>query len=491
MITFEDFCRIKQMGEEGLGSSQIAGQLGLDRRTISKWIGVKNFKPKAVSRRTSKLDPFKDNIVRMLERYPYTATQIFQVISDDGFDGGYTIVKEYVRKVRPRRRKAFLKLTFEPGECAQVDWGSYGSVKVGSTSRRLSFFVMTMCHSRMSYVEFTVSQTMEHFLSCHQNSFRFFGGIPKKIMVDNLKSAVLKRIMGEEPCFNPNYLAFANHYGFTITPCGVRQPQEKGRVENCVGYVKKNFLAGLEIPDFQAIEPAALNWLTNVANKRIHGETKKRPDAMFAEEQKTLRPVPVNPYDIGTISQVRASRQFRVTLDTNRYSVPAQYSGQGLIMKVYPDRICLYHRDKLIARHPRSYDRHQDFEDPDHPKPLLAERKKARDQQIHKRFFALSSKSRQYYNGLKEKRMNPFHHLQKIVALSEIHPKEKIARAIVDACKSQAFSCEYVVNLLEQRQRFSKDAGVLQLTRSEDLLELEIGEPDMNIYGLKGGQHGK
>ena len=209
MITFEEFCRINKMTEEGLEPSQIARQLDLDSRTVSKWIRIKNFRPKAVSHRASKLDPFKDNIVGMLERYPYTATQIFQTIREDGFDGGYTIVKEYVRKVRPRRGKAFLKLTFEPGECAQVDWGSYGSVKVGSTSRRLSFFVMTMCHSRMSYVEFTVSQTMEHFLACHQNSFHFFGGIPEKIMVDNLKSAVLKRILGEEPCFNPDYLAFA------------------------------------------------------------------------------------------------------------------------------------------------------------------------------------------------------------------------------------------------------------------------------------------
>lgn len=128
----------------------------------------------------------------MIEKHPYSSAQIFQRIKEDGYDGGKTIVDDYVRKIRPKKTKAYLKLIFAPGECAQVDWGSYGSVHVGSTSRRLSFFVMVLCHSRMMYVEFTVSQTMEHFLGRHQNAFQFFGSVPKKIMVDNLKSAVSK-----------------------------------------------------------------------------------------------------------------------------------------------------------------------------------------------------------------------------------------------------------------------------------------------------------
>jgi transposase len=125
--------------------------------------------------------------------------------------GGYSILKEYVRKVRPKKTKAFLKLCFAPGECAQVDWGSYGSVAVGGTHRRLSFFVMVLCHSRMMYVAFTVSQTMGHFLACHQDAFQFFGAVPQKVMVDNLKSAVLRRIVGQASVFNPRYLDFAHH----------------------------------------------------------------------------------------------------------------------------------------------------------------------------------------------------------------------------------------------------------------------------------------
>ena len=138
-------------------------------------------------------------------------------------------------------------------------------------------------------------------------------------------------------------------------------------MENGVGYVKKNFLAGLELPDFSALNPAARHWLDTVANVRLHGETREQPTVLWQTERPALRPVPLQPFDIATVSQVRASRQFRITVETNRYSVPAQYAGHALTLKTYPDRLCVYLGDQLIARHARRYDRHLDVEDPDHP----------------------------------------------------------------------------------------------------------------------------
>jgi len=486
MIDYEQFCRIKQYQSEGLKASQIAGELGVDNRTVNKWMKRKRYQPRLPGLQKSKLDPYKEEIVRMVERHPYTAAQVFQKISDRGFTGGYTIVKDYVRVVRPRARQAYLKLAFAPGECAQVDWGTYGSVAVGNTRRRLSFFVMVLCHCRMMYVEFTVSQTMEHFLGCQQRAFEFFGGIPEKVMVDNLKSAVLKRISGQAPVFNPRYLDFANHYGFRVVPCGVGKGNEKGIVENAVGYIKKNFLAGLEPGDFKVINPAAGQWLNTVANVRIHGETRKRPVDLFDDEKTSLSPLPHYPYDIATISQVRASKQFRVTLDTNRYSVPAEYAGAKLTMKAYSDRICLYHDHKLIARHARSYERHLDIEDPDHPKALLAQKRRAKDQKILMRFLALTTGAERYYRGLQERRLNLRHHLRQIVGLSEIYGRQRTARAIEDALELGAFSCEYIANLLEQRERFTQEPGALHLTRGEDLLDLDIELPNMNIYHDRG-----
>ncbi|MDP1526368.1 MAG: IS21 family transposase, partial [Rhodocyclaceae bacterium] len=302
MIDYETFARIKNLHEQkGLEPTQIARELALDLRTVTRWLTEKRFHSRNSGVRPSKLDPFKGSILRLLEAHPYTAQQVLQRIKEEGFDGRYSIVKRYVHKVRPTRKSAYLTLAFAPGECAQVDWGSYGSIRVGETSRRLSFFVMVLCYSRQMYVEFTVSQTMEHFLACHANAFTAFGGVPARIMVDNLKSAVLQRPLGQAPVFNPRYLDYARHHGFTITACGVRKANEKGRVENGVGYIKKNFLAGLELPDFRALAPALTLWLDTVANVRIHGETRKKPVEMLIEERPHLLPLPANLYDIGTV----------------------------------------------------------------------------------------------------------------------------------------------------------------------------------------------
>jgi transposase len=483
MIDYHRFCQIKDLhDQQGLNATQIAGVLALDPRTVAYWLRQERFRPRKSAPRTSKLAPFKPQIVQMLEKYPYSAAQVLQRLREQGFAGGYSTVKAYVRTVRPTRQPAFLKLAFAPGECAQADWGSFGAVRVGQTSRRLSFFVIVLCYSRLMYVEFTVSQTMEHFLACHQHAFEFFGGVPHSVMVDNLKSAVLKRARGEAPVVNPTYADFAKHNGFRLVPCNVGKGNEKGRVENGVGYVKKNFLAGLEIADFSMLAPAATHWLDTVANVRVHGETHKPPVELWHSEKPSLTPLPLHPFDIATVSQVRASRQFRITVDTNRYSVPAHLAGQALTLKTYPDRLCLYHHNQLIARHPRSYDRYGDFEDPDHPKPLLAQRKKARDHQLFLRFLALSPQAELYYRQLEQRRLNPQHHVRKIVALSDIYSPEAVARALADALEYGAFAADYVANLLEQRARFTPQESPLHLTRREDLLELRLQPPDLSVY---------
>jgi hypothetical protein len=262
----------------------------------------------------------------------------------------------------------------------------------------------------------------------------------------------------------------------------VGKGNEKGRVENGVGYVKKNFLAGLELSDFSALHPAAKHWLDTVANVRLHGETREQPTVLWHTERPSLRPLPLHPFDIATVSHVRASRQFRVTLETNRSSVPAQYAGHALTLKTSPDRLGISVGDQLIARHARRYERFQDVEDPDHPKPLLEQRKKARDHKLFMRFLALSPRAEAYDLTLEERRLNPHHHVRKIVALSDLYAPEAVARAMEDAFVSEAFSSDSIANLLEQRARFTPEASALHLTRREDLLEVRLAPPDLSIY---------
>ena len=488
MVDYETFCQIRDhLGRQRLTVAQTARALALHPRTVAKWAGEEQFRARAGVPRPSKLDAFKGQIVRWLDAHPYSAQQIFQRLGEAGYVGGISIVKDNVHRIRPRHREAFLTLDFAPGEAAQVDWGEWGTITVGSTRRRLSFFLMVLCYSRRMYLQFTVSQTMEFFLACHENAFAALGGVPSRLMVDNLKSAVLQRLVGSAPVLNPKYLDFSRHWGFKISPCNVRAGQEKGRVENGVGFVKKNLLAGLELPDFAAMQPAAALWVDTVANVRNHRETHQRPIDRFEDERAHLLPLNPAGFDLARVCTVRATKQFRVPLDSNHYTVPSRYAGLQLTLKAHADRVCIYDGDQLIARHPRSMDRHKDIEDPDHEKHLLAQRKTGREQRLMVNFLALSPRAHAYLEGLQAKQVNARVHLRKILALVELHGRPAFVRALDDGLELHAFSAEYIANILAARQRIGPEPAALQLTRRADLLELEIPEPDLSIYDRNPG----
>ena len=153
-----------------------------------------------------------------------------------------------------------------------------------------------------------------------------------------------------------------------------------------------------------------------------------------------------------------------------------------MTVKAWPDRICIYFDNQLIARHQRCYGRHEDIEDPDHPKGLIAQRSRAREQRLMMRFLALSPDATAYYDGLEQRRLNARHHVRKILALAEIYPVDAVARAIADGLAFQAFSAEYITNILETRARALPEPGPLQLTRRHDLLDIDIAPPDLNAY---------
>ena len=483
MIDYLIYCQIRSLHQDQkLTAAQIARQLQLNKKTVGYWLRHPYHEHKRPSR-SSKLDPYKPRIQAWLNEHDFTAQQVFQKLRAQGVQVGYTIVREYVRSVRPRAVQAFLTLSFCPGECMQVDWGSWGVIPIGATHRRLSFFVAVLCYSRMMYLEFTLGQGQEHFLQCHQHAFTFFQGVPESVMVDNCKTAVLSHPIGQPAQFNPRYLDFANHHGFKIRACGVKKPNEKGRVENGVKFVKENFLRGLDLPPWPALNPAGRHWLETIANIRLHRETHKTPLELFTQEK--LRPVTVLPYDTASVHSLPVNSRFRVLWETNRYSVPAHWAGTTLTVKIYADRLALYHQDQPITEHVRSYERHRDFEHPDHAQPLLAQRQKAREQQLLARFLSLCPQAPEYYEQLQQCRLNARHHVQKILALIEIYGADKVTRAIQDAHEYRAYSCEYIANILEQRQRKLPEPGALHLTRSADLLELELPEPDLSVYDPK------
>ena len=484
MIGYEHYCQIKAAAAAGRTATQIAAELGLHRQTVSAWLARDKYERSrgAGKPRKSKLDSYRAAIARFVDAYPLTAMQVWYKLKEQGYDGGYSIVKDYVRRIRPNRTEAFLTLKFAPGQCAQVDWGSFGAVEVDGTRRALSFFVLVLGYSRWLYVEFTLGQSQEWFVGCHQRAFELLGGVPQEVMVDNCKTAVLSHVPGTEPVYNGQYLDFARHYGFRIKACGPAHPQSKGIVENAVSYVKKSFLRGRQITRFDELNPAVKLWLETVANVREHGETKTRPLDRLAEERQHLIALNPQPYAAVQTRTVRASRRCRVTIDTNRYSVPPKYAGVLLTAQLSSDLVRLYAETTLVAEHVRRFGRRLDLENPDHVRELEAEKKTGARQRLLLRFLELTPAAGPYHRALAERRMNAGHHLHRIVELIPAYGAEAVGAAIASAHELGAYSSDYIVNLLEQRARRLPEPGPLHLTRAPEALELELPAPDLTPY---------
>ena len=322
-------------------------------------------------------------------------------------------------------------------------------------------------------------------MAAHRHAFEFFGGVPGKVMIDNCRTAVTRAAVGEQPAvYNTQYLDFAGHYGFKPVACAPRKPNQKGRVENAVGYIRTSFLAGREPASLEAMNPALAHWRDTVANVRVHSTTGRRPVDLFAEaERPAMRPLPVGPHPCTVIRTVAASSRFRVTADGNRYSVPAAFASRKLFLRLAADRVTVHDTSqRLIADHPRSYGHRQTVLNPEHERELVLRTRYARDQHQLSRFLALGSAAEPYLAGLRERRPDWRSHVRRINALVEIHGRDEVARLLADAREHHAFSSEYVLNILEARKRTLPEPGALLLTRSQDLLDIELPEPNLDIY---------
>ena len=478
--------QVHDLSAEGLGMRAIARRLGVHRRTVRAALDAEHPPVRAGSSTGSIIDPYRGWLLARIEQYPeLKATVLFRQLQERGYGGGYGLVKQCVAGLRPLTKAAYLTLTLEPGECAQVDWGVWKSIAVPGGHRRLSFFAMVLCHSRMLYAEFFPGESMEYWLQAHRNAFESFGGVPERVMVDNCKTAVLKpRRAGEPAQFNPVYEDFARHYGFGISACNPGRPNEKGRVENAVGYIKGSFLAGRESGLPEVLAPALSDWLANTANERIHGTTGKRPRELFEQtERQALRPLPAGAHDCGSVKTAVADSRFRVIVDDNRYSVPASSASRKVQVHRHAGRIAIRSMDgEMLADHPRNIGRKQEIADPDHERALVLKMRHARDRQRLSDFLTLGSDASGYLDALREKRPAWRSHVDRVNALVEVHGRDTVARALRDATECGAFSAEYIHNILEHRARAMPDPGPLHVTRREDLLDLKLPDPDLDIY---------
>jgi transposase len=469
---------------DGLSRRQIASELGLCRETVSRAIAMESFSPAKRAPRGSRLDAFKPAITKLLEEYPsLTGVRVFEEIRKLGYRGSLTLLRDHLRKIRPAPLEAFARLHFEPGEAFQVDWASCGTIAHEGTQRRLSAFLMVSCFSRMLYIEFTLSESSEDFLRCHQNAFYFFGGVHRRGIYDNLRSAVLFHIGGEVR-FNPRFLDFAGYYLFEPRACRPRNPQEKGRVENAVRFLRSSFLLGRSFRSFAEIQAEAVRWRDEVANVRIHRTTLKRPVELFEEEKRHLRALPPTPYDTRLVRTVKATHQGRVHFDSNTYSVPPAFVGAVLTLKASPQEVAILCGEQVVASHPRCWGRGVDVVAPEHERTLRKRRRRVEESLLERDFRELSQGAGKYLEGLCHGAVNPYLQMRKILALAGIYGRTEVAGAIERALAHEAFGFDYVHNIIlqERHRRSLPPARPLALPEKEDIAGLWLPERDLEDY---------
>ncbi len=421
---------------EKQSARQIARDLGLNRRSILKVVRRRSIREeRVVTVRKSILDPFKDEIRIMLTRDARCpAPAILNRLRELGYPGGISILTEYLRKVRSRpvrRREAFLRLEFAPGEAAQVDWGEFGDVFGDGV--KIHCFGIVLCYSRYLYVEFTRSEKFEDFIRCHERAFRFFGGVPKQCWYDNLTSAVTERA-GSLIRFNARFLAYMGHHGIRPHACNVARGNEKGRVEGLVKYIRKNFWAGRSFANFADLTTQAIDWQNQIANQREHRATRRIVRLMFQnEEHKVLMRINPNAYDTDeTLTRV-VPPDFHVIYETNRYSVPWTLIGMAVTLKVSNEQISVYYHEKIVTGHPRSYQKAQVFTKENHRQGVLAHKPGAA--RIDWQFSAVKNigpKMADYVNLLRSGHRSLKSELSKILALSTVYGDRLVHEACWD-----------------------------------------------------------
>lgn len=317
---------------------------------------------------SSTVEPYRE-VVEKLRQQGVEIAAIHQRLKERGYSGSYSAVYRFVRTLAPIAPEVTVRVETPPGQEAQVDFGYAGKMLDPQTGRlrQTWAFVMTLSWSRHQYVEFVCDQTVETWLRCHRNAFAFFGGVPERIVPDNLKAAIV-RACWEEPQAQQAYRECAEHYGFLIAPCRPYTPQHKGKVEQGgVHYVKRNFLGGREPTTLTQANQEVWLWCHTVAGRRVHGTTKERPLERFAVEQETLKPLPGHPYDLAVWKQARVQRDCYITFQNAYYSVPFRLVGQQVWVRGGVQSVSIYTADyRLVATHDRAQKAGQRLTHPAH-----------------------------------------------------------------------------------------------------------------------------
>jgi len=353
MLSQEDYIVIKTLKARGVYQTDIAAELGVHPRTVSRALKRGSAPTMPKQKRSSKLDPYKAQIDQLLSEGVWNTVVILREIQAAGYDGKITIVRAYVTPKRALRpSKATVRFETPPGRQLQSDWGQIVTVVAGQEVK-VDFIVNTLGYSRRFHFWCTDSQDAEHTYEGLVRSFEYFGGVTEEVLVDNQKTAVITHANGQEAQFNPRFVDLAGCYGFQPRACQPYRARTKGKDERMVGYVKQNFFVRYRA--FDSVEQMNLlaeHWLVEEADQRLHGTVREVVSERFARELPALQPLPAVRYDTAYYETRRVSWDSYVEVRGNRYSVPDQLAGQAVTVRIgLDDLFQVYAGEQLVTQH--------------------------------------------------------------------------------------------------------------------------------------------
>jgi len=351
MVGKEECMEIWSLKRQGWSIRAIARKLGIHRKTVRRYLETTEFPQYRVVDRKSKLEPYCRMIKDWLSTEDYQATRVHELVTKQGYAGSYETVKRYVRVIKEQRdRIAYLRFETMPGQQAQVDFADFQSLSASGDVQTLYVFMMVLGYSRQMYIEFVERCTMTVFLDCHQNAFRFLGGVPSEILYDNMKNVVVRRHVGRVQ-FNETFLDFAAHYGYKPVACPPYSPWYKGKVERPIDYLRERFWRGYQYNDLERVNRDLLEWNTTVAMERVHGTTREQVKIRFERERPYLAALPNRPYDTSEKVYRPVYKDCQFSFGGNRYVVPHTLVGKPVLLKVKNGILRVYDDDTLITEY--------------------------------------------------------------------------------------------------------------------------------------------
>ena len=450
--------QIVRLRQGGSSIRAIARQLGLPRYRVAKALAAQHSAraegegagglPRAKQKRASCLDEHEAALVRLLARYPdITAVRAHEELRKAGFEGGYNVVKRALRGLRPGKRpEVVVRFETGPGVQAQMDYSTYTLDFTEEGRRRVHLFSYLLGYSRRQYLRFVESQDFTTTIREHVRAFEYLGGVAATCLYDNMK-VVVSGYDGDQPVYNTRFLAFATHYGFRPVACRPRRPRTKGKVERKFAFVEINLLNGRTFRSLDDLNEVTRWWLENVADVRIHAQTKQSPRERYQEEVAHLIPLPAHPYDTAEVVYRSVNSEGRIVYCQNRYSVPWRYIGLMLPVRITEEEIVIYGPQiDEIARHrllPRTATGEtvvrKEHEPPD-------------DQQkyevLRQRYVELGPTACRFLEGLIQRRRYGKDEAQKVLALLETYRREDFLAAIEQAVRYGAYSRSAIERIL-------------------------------------------